>query len=237
MNRNKLKGQRMKSVSPSYDGGFLRFGAEARRVTDTLIVLNVAMFGLQLLTGQLLLVYGAKINSLILKGQIWRLFTSAFLHGDFLHLAFNCNALHNIGPLVEATSGHARFASVYLGSAAAGGILSFFMSPHMSIGASGALFGIAGALAMYAWRHRQLMGPGADFLLMQLRDTAAINFMYGLIVRRIDNWGHLGGLIGGAALSYLLGPRLHPVIRNERVVRLVDRPLLPIFATRTNSRK
>lgn len=52
----------------------------------------------------------------------------------------------------------------------------------------GAIFGTASALAMFAWRHKELMGPSADDLLMKLRDTAMINFMYGLVVRRIDNW-------------------------------------------------
>lgn len=77
------------------------------------------------------------------------------------------------------------------------------MSPHASIGASGkhiwtkgfhfehslgAIFGIGGALAMFAWRHKKLLGPSGDTILKQLRDTAVINFTYGLIVRHIDNW-------------------------------------------------
>ncbi|GMH44549.1 hypothetical protein BSKO_12501 [Bryopsis sp. KO-2023] len=208
------------------------FGHPARRVTDILLVLNVAMFGLQSFSGQRLLLAGAKINHLIAGGEYYRLLSAAFLHGDLFHLGFNCNALHQLGPSVEMTSGHARFVAVYLGSAIAGTAMSYFCSPQNSIGASGAIFGVAGALAMFAWRHREIMGPSADDLLMRLRDTAAINLMYGLMFRRIDNWGHFGGLLGGAALSYILGPRL-VVTRNRRGEKqITDKPFFPILAHR-----
>ncbi|CAD7697005.1 unnamed protein product [Ostreobium quekettii] len=214
------------------------FGNSQRRVTDSLIVINAMLFGLQAVSGQKLLLMGAKINSAISQGEWWRLMTAAFLHADILHLGFNCNALHQIGPMVEALSGSARFSVIYLGSAVAGNLASMALSPHMSVGASGAIFGVAASLAVFAYRHRALMGERADFLLKRLSDTAAINFMYGLIIRRIDNWGHLGGLLGGAALTYLLGPRLVAVRpRGTRNVQLVDRPPLPILADRRPERK
>jgi len=207
------------------------FGDPSRRVTDLILALNVGVFAANwALGGDKLLAMGAKVNSAILAGQWWRLLTCAALHGGIFHLFVNCYSTHQIGPMLESLSGHGRFATVYTLSALTGSLASFALSANPSVGASGAIFGLGGALAVFFYRHKDLLGQRSDYVLRQLGTTLAINLMFGLLVHNIDNWGHIGGLLGGAASAFLLGPRLvveRPVGTKRN--RIVDRPLLPIF--------
>lgn len=88
-----------------------------------------------------------------------------------------------------------------------GTVASLFMTPQPSLGASGAIFGLGASLGLFYWRHREELGQKSDFMLRQLSVTAAVNLVYSLAVKNIDNGGHLGGVIGGLLVSYLLGPR------------------------------
>ena len=155
------------------------FGDPSRRVTDILLATNVAVFALDaLLAGQLLLA-GAKINELIVAGQIHRFLTPAFLHGDLIHLGFNSMFLHSIGPQVEQLGGHARFVAVYGVAAVTGTLASFAFSTRTSVGASGALFGLAGALWVFAERHKGLL-PRMERLQQSLTQTIGFNILFGL---------------------------------------------------------
>ena len=203
------------------------FGDPSRRVTDILLATNVAVFALDaLLAGQLLLA-GAKINELIVAGQIHRFLTPAFLHGDLIHLGFNSMFLHSIGPQVEQLGGHARFVAVYGVAAVTGTLASFAFSTRTSVGASGALFGLAGALWVFAERHKGLL-PRMERLQQSLTQTIGFNILYGLTASRIDNWGHLGGLLGGALAAFLLGPQFRVGVAG----RLVDDPPVGILKYR-----
>ena len=162
----------------------------------------------------------------------------------------NSHALHTIGPHLEAVSGAPRFAAVYAAGALAGTTASFLLTPAPSVGASAALFGAGAALAVFYHRHRAALGERSDHVLRQLGLTLAINLAYSLANRRVDNWGHLGGMAGGALAAWALGPRLVPAAeasarggsRAAGVVggsassaaaamgRLVDDPPLPWFA-------
>ena len=199
--------------SKSDRGSDRAFWNPSRRATDLLLLLNAACFLLQWLSKGALTYWGCKINALILdQGQLWRLITPTFLHSSIVHLAVNAYALHSLGPQVESLAGHKRFMVVYLGSALVGTIASLFLTPQPSLGASGAIFGLGASLGLFYWRHREELGQRSEFMLRQLSITAAVNIFYSLAVKNIDNGGHLGGMVGGALISYLLGPRLVPVV-------------------------
>jgi rhomboid protease GluP len=135
---------------------------------------------------------GWKNNADIRDGEYYRLLTSTFLHGDFFHLLFNMYALWSIGPTVLTIFQPLGFMLIYLLSGISGSLASYLFNPTPSIGASGAIFGLIGALFAVAIVYKQ---PG---LLSQLFIILVINFIYALDpVHRIDNFGHLGGLLMG----------------------------------------
>jgi len=185
---------------------FLSLPTVKPRFTYILLGLNILIFIAQSLTGSdLWLNAGAKINSAIIAGEWWRLITPMFLHLNLLHIAVNSYSLFVFGPQVESLLGYRRFLVVYLVSGIAGTVLSFVMSPNPSIGASGAIFGLVGVMLVYFYRHRRLFGEMGRRRLIDILIIAGINLVIGL-TPGIDNWGHVGGLAGGALLSWLLGP-------------------------------
>ena len=147
---------------------------------------------------------GAKINSAIIAGQYWRLITPMWLHGSLLHIAFNMYALFIFGANLERAYGHGRFLLLYLLSGFAGNVISFMMSPTPSIGSSTAIFGLIAAQGVFLYQNRRLI-RNAQGMLINTLTIAAINLVLGLSPG-IDNWGHLGGLIGGLAFAWSAGP-------------------------------
>ncbi len=191
--------------------------------TRALLIANVAVFLAMIVAGYLwygtlrgtedlnvLVRFGAKVNELVAAGQWWRLFTAMFLHIGVLHILFNLYALNALGPLVEGYFGHARFLAIYLIGGLYGSLASYAFSPAISAGASGAIFGLAGALIVYFLRYRANFGARGRALLQNMFIIIGINLVFGLSARGIDNWGHIGGLIGGAAVTYGLLPRYLP---------------------------
>lgn len=174
-------------------------------LTLGILAMNVAVYVYTALKSQsltidllVLLTTGAKINELILRGQYWRLLTSAFLHADFLHLLFNMYALVVLGRFVETALGKGRFLGVYLFSTLTGGIMSFLFTPNVSVGASGAIFGLLGAIFMMA-----LFGENKTVrsLLPRVLAVMGLNLLLGMSSSGIDNFGHVGGLLGGIFLT------------------------------------
>lgn len=209
------------------------------RVTYALIIANLITFALCIVAGWLLLgifngfesievlvLLGAKVNELIVQGQWWRLFTSMFLHVGILHLVFNVYAIYAIGPLVEGYYGHLRFALIYLLGGMVGSLASFAFSPTISAGASGAVFAIAAAAAVYFFRYRENFGARGRAILQNMLFVLGANLVFGLASQGIDNWGHFGGMVGGLLLGWVLLPRYAGV-------RIVNRPVdgpAPIIA-------
>ncbi|KPL75282.1 hypothetical protein AC812_09660 [Bellilinea caldifistulae] len=152
----------------------------------------------------LLAAYGAKVNPLITAGQYWRLITPMWLHGSILHIAFNMYALFIFGSNLERYYGHIRFLLLYLISGYAGNVISFMMTPRPSLGSSTAIFGLLAAQAVFLYQNRQLIRNARSLLTSTLM-IAAINLLLGTSPG-IDNWGHLGGLIGGLAFAWSAGP-------------------------------
>ncbi|KAK6283045.1 hypothetical protein POUND7_016870 [Theobroma cacao] len=176
-----------------------------RKWTNILIAINVLIYVAQLATQGKLLLMGAKINSLIDKGQIWRLATSSLLHANIGHLMVNCYSLNSIGPTVENISGPRRFLAVYLTSAISSAATSYWFCKAPAVGASGAIVGLVGSVAVFVMRHRGMIRAAKEDL-QHIAQVIFLNMVIGLMSKGIDNWGHLGGLLGGAAMSWLLGP-------------------------------
>lgn len=182
-------------------------------VTIVLIAINVILYVLQLLSEQiyqvdLLFLIGGKFNELILAGQLWRLITPAFIHGSIPHLFFNMYGLYIIGRGLERSYGHWRFLGLFMLSAFAGNVLSFTLSPHPSLGSSTGVVGLLAAEGVFAYQNRKLLGRQAQRVLLNLLMVLGINLAYGLMPgTNVDNWGHLGGLLGGFIFASLAGPK------------------------------
>ena len=138
--------------------------------------------------------FGAKENFRILAGEYWRFLTPIFLHADFQHLLMNCLSLIVFGKMVEGIYGHKKFAFIYLFSGIMGNIASFMFSPHSAVGASGAIFGLMGAIVYLSVENPKLFKRyfGNNILVM-----VVISLVYGFVSPGIDNFGHIGGLVGG----------------------------------------
>jgi rhomboid protease GluP len=178
----------------------------------TTIIYLLQMVSQFVLGGDYLAAIGMKVNSLIIQGQLWRLVTPVFLHANILHIAFNMYALYVIGPFVERFYGRGRFLALYFIAGFTGNVGSFLFSSANSLGASTAIFGLLAAEGVFFYQNRGLFGKMARSSLINVIMIAAVNLIIGLSPG-IDNWGHLGGLIGGVAFAWFAGPRYrHPEI-------------------------
>ena len=148
----------------------------------------------------------------VAAGEYWRLVTVVLVHGGLMHLAFNMYALYIVGPIVESMYGRLVFLGVYLLTAALGSVGSYLFVPAPSVGASGAIFGLFGALLVASRVHRPLLGRQARSLTGPIAILIAFNLALGFglgagLGVNIDNAAHVGGLIAGAWLGLALLPR------------------------------
>lgn len=175
-------------------------------VTFTIMAITGAIFVVGYLSpeaNQWLLKTFAQANWLVEAGQWWRVFTVALLHGGFMHIAFNMYALYLFGPRLERQVGGPAFAALYVAAAGAGGTLSYLFGPvdQVSVGASGAIFGLLGAWTFVAWKMRNT--PGGREMFNQLGVLLAINLALPLFVGGIDWRAHVGGLASGILIAWL----------------------------------
>lgn len=198
-----------------------KFGRSS--LSNKIVMTNVAMYALQVWKPELTRRF-AKRSDLILQGkELYRLITPVFLHGSVLHLMMNSYSLQNIGPRIEETFGSGRFLATYLASGIAGNLLSSYMSPNPAVGASGAIFGLMGA--HYAFLSENNLGAYSQRGIAAVTETVAVNLLFGFLNPMIDNWGHGGGLIGGAAMAAAIGPRLRMLnFPDGRPPMVVDQP-------------
>jgi rhomboid protease GluP len=181
-------------------------------VTWILLAAILVVFGLETLAGgstntEVLVRLGAKVTPLIVAGEYWRLFTAMFLHIGVFHLFFNSYALFAIGTELERVFGPLRFTLVYVLSGLAGSLASYAFSYTLSAGASGAIFGVIGALAAFFLLHRERLGAWGRARLGNIAFLIALNLFLGFTRPGIDNLGHIGGLVGGLRLGWALAPR------------------------------
>ena len=144
-------------------------------------------------------IYGDAVRS----GEIYRLLTGIFLHANILHLAFNCYALYILGTQLESFMGKIKYLFIYLFSGLTGALFSIIFSKGAaSIGASGAIFGIMGSLVYIGYHYRVYLG---NVIKSQIIPVIILNLFIGFISSGIDNFAHIGGLIGGALITMALG--------------------------------
>ena len=150
--------------------------------------------------------FGANYGPWTLTGQWWRLMTYMFLHGGFFHIAFNMWCLWDLGRLCESLYGRWTFAAIYLITGVTGGLASVAWNPYVnSVGASGAIFGLAGALiASFYLGEFSLPRIALQGTLRSLLFFAGFNLFFGAVVPGIDNGCHIGGLVSGLVLGALI---------------------------------
>ncbi len=153
---------------------------------------------------------GAKAPPLIVDlGQTWRLITANFVHRDALHLAFNLFVLFNVGGALENAFRLSQYLTVLLASALCTTFLSLLASDSISAGASGVVFGCLGGLVVFGLKYREIIPARyRRFFGVAVAPYVLVFLWMGWVSTGIDNWGHLGGLLGGAVATALLRPRL-----------------------------
>jgi rhomboid protease GluP len=168
---------------------------------------SVAMFGYANAASQMdwLEAYGARINELLRAGEVWRFLTPVLLHASVPHILFNMYALIVFGAGLERNFGHARFLVLYLLGGFTGNVLSFLLSSGYSVGASTAIFGLVGAEGIFLVQNRGLFGAQFGRAIGNVLFIVAVNLFLGL-TPGIDNWGHVGGLLGGLVFTWFAGP-------------------------------
>jgi len=206
----------------------LRLPSTSPSVTYVILGLTILVYLLQtaskLLFGyDLPLMLGAKEGDLIRQGQLWRLITPILLHGSLLHIGFNMYALFSFGTGLERRFGHFRFLVLYLLAGFAGNVLSFLFSSGISVGSSTSIFGLIAAEGIFLYQNRKLFGEEAKRAIGNVVTVAVINLALGFSSGGvIDNWGHIGGLLGGLAFTWFSGP-IWEVEGIYPLLRLADR--------------
>ena len=203
------------------------FGPKKPIITYTLIFINILVFMAMYLFGNgsedslTLLNFGANYRPLILEfNQYYRLITSSFLHIGILHLLFNMYALYIIGAQIENFYGKAKYLIIYLGSAIFGSLLSICFHDGISAGASGAIFGLLGAMLYFGYHYRLYLG---NVLQSQIIPIIILNLFLGFITPGIDNACHVGGLISGIFLAMACG------INKDRKMEKINGVILSII--------
>ncbi|MEA2225991.1 MAG: hypothetical protein QOE67_1273 [Solirubrobacteraceae bacterium] len=191
----------------------LREMAAVPQVTYALIAINVVAFFTE--QGQFTL-FGSSIHGRVIEEGVldrfdisvnhdyWRLISAGFLHENFLHIAFNMYLLYLLGQMLEPALGSVRFAALYMTSLLAGSFGALLLSPHsVTVGASGAVFGLMGAA--FAEQRRR----GIDPFQTGIGGLIAINLVFSFVFSGISVGGHIGGLVGGvlAGVAFDLGDR------------------------------
>mgnify|MGYP004478369865 FL=1 len=171
-------------------------------VTMMLIFINVIVYLLSLVDYNGILNNFANYYLYVQNGEYYRLITSMFVHANILHLVSNMYALYVVGPIIEKYYGKGKFLLIYLGSGIIGSLFSVVLTNYASVGASGAIFGLFGALLYFGYKYRATLD---GFLRSSIIPTLLVNLLLGFMIPGIDVSAHLGGLIGGLLFSYQTG--------------------------------
>jgi rhomboid protease GluP len=188
-------------------------------ITYIILGINLILYFLMELAGgstnsDVLIKFGAKVNFLLWTGEYWRLITPIFLHIGITHLLLNSWSLYVFGPIVEKVFGHLKFLIIYLAAGLIGSIMSFIMTPNLSAGASGAIFGLMGALLYFTYSYREVINR---HFIINLLLVIGFNIYFGFTNQGIDNYAHLGGLFGGLITSTILGTVNESIFSKVRI--------------------
>jgi membrane associated rhomboid family serine protease len=213
------------SVSYSVYGKIM---ARVPFVTYAILAVNVMVFAWLETHGgstdsSVLDTYGAKDSYLIIRnGEWWRFISPVFLHAGTTHLLVNSMSLYFVGTLYERCVGPFRFAFVYMFAGVGGSLLSVATSDTLSVGASGAIFGIFGALGVYAYRNRVVLGVFSRRLVRSVVGLSLLNLLMPLADPNIDGWAHLGGLVSGIVAGVVAGPWLSRAVAEAGLPTMLD---------------
>lgn len=197
------------------------FSSKKPIVTWIIIALCIIMFfvsgmGYDTYT---LVKYGANFSGLVRNGELYRLVTYMFLHAGIVHIGLNMYSLYIVGPRVEDFFGKWKYALIYFISGICGGLLSIGFTPNVvSVGASGAIFGLFGALIYFGYNYRGYIGA---MIRSQIVPIVIYNLFMGLFIPGIDMWGHVGGLIGGILTANMVGTIENKKYNISNIVLLV----------------
>lgn len=179
-------------------------------ITYLIMIICVIMFCVTFILGNgptdinTLIKLGANASYFTKNGEFYRLFTCIFLHAGFAHILCNMYSLYVIGPQVESFFGKLKYLFIFIFSGISGSILSlaFAIDNLVSVGASGAIFGLLGAICYFGYHYRVYLG---NVLKSQIIPVIVLNLFIGFCVAGIDNFAHIGGLIGGVFAAMAVG--------------------------------
>ena len=181
------------------------FSSKKPIITEIIITICVIMFFVSGMGFDLnsLLYFGANSSLLVRSGEIFRLITYMFLHAGFIHIFLNMYSLYIVGTKVEDFFGKWKYIIIYLFSGICGGLLSIGLNQNViSVGASGAIFGLFGALIYFGYTYRGYVGA---IIKSQIVPIVIYNLIIGFFIPGIDMWGHVGGLFAGMLTANMLG--------------------------------
>lgn len=197
------------------------FSTKKPIITWILIVLCIIMFfisGMGYDTYKLVQ-FGANFSRLVKNGEIYRLVSYMFLHAGIMHILLNMYSLYIVGTKVEDFFGKWKYLLIYFISGISGGLLSIGLSQDtISVGASGAIFGLFGALIYFGYSYRGYIG---SMIRSQIIPIVVYNLLIGFFIPGIDMWGHVGGLIGGILTANVLGTIENKDYKISNIVLLV----------------
>ncbi|MBE6153296.1 MAG: rhomboid family intramembrane serine protease [Firmicutes bacterium] len=192
-NTNEKKAEKVKNI----------FEIKKPIVTYILLGINILIYILMTIFGHdnFILLFGLHREA-VLAGQYYRLFTCMFLHANLIHLIFNMYALNIIGSQIENFFGKTKYLFTYIFSGLIAGLMSMIFTRSWSVGASGAIFGLLGALLYFGYHYRMYLGT---VIKSQILPIIIANLAFGFLTTGIDNAAHIGGLIGGIIGAMMCG--------------------------------
>ena len=183
-------------------------------VANAIVWIAMVAAGANILGSPISMLYewGANSTSAVQNGQAWRLLSSMFLHGNVFHLVINMAALVSAGLIVERIYGHRLYALIYFASGIVGSSLSLYFASQttVAVGASGAIFGVTGALFVAIFQHRKRLPKSfSKQMITSLSFFITYSIIQSLTKTGIDTAAHIGGLVAGSALAFILPERLN----------------------------
>ncbi len=209
------------------------FSEKTPYITYALIIINIIIFLLMYIIGngsedtRTLVDFGALSKTLVKYGDYYRIITCAFLHIGILHLLCNMYALYIIGKDIESFFGRFKYIFIYLISTIVGSLMSLtFMDEYtISAGASGAIFGLMGSLLYFGYNYRVTLNNSIN---KQILPIIFINLLFGFMSSGVDNFAHLGGLLGGYIASMVVGVK-YKTSKAEKINSAIVLILLLLF--------
>jgi len=193
-------------------------------VTNILILINVLIFILTTFNPSLIYLFANNLG-LVKAGEFYRIITSVFIHANIFHLLCNMYTLFVIGSQVENFLGKKKFLFIYFASAIVGSLLSLTFSSGFSVGASGAIFGLMGSLVYFGYHYRLYLNT---VIKSQIIPLIILNLALGFWINGIDNFAHIGGLIGGYLSTMAIGAS-DKATKQEKINGWIVLILLSIF--------